>query len=689
MYNIKTMLAGAALLAIPALGSANGVNVDIQGGQGATYNGKAAAPLAGTVWNAFEFNDTMEALRDDQGNATDVSIWLEGNPGEWAYGNSNSLMEDYTYSNARWANNTGERFTLFSNTADGGSGLQINGDQAFDIYIYTMGDTAGQHATFQLNHSAGTTLKTATGDGPFDGTFTEGVNYVKFNGVKAKPYADGYEFEFFWGHDGSGVAVINGIQLVPVEAGGPTEETVDAAALSAVAPLLSVSSVTETGKVTWVTSIASQPWTKMPNPALKTSAEAPVLFVDPSRTYQTIDGFGGAFNELGWVALGKASESDAQQAIEALFGAEGCDFNLARIPIGASDFALDYYSLDDIPEDYELTAFSIDRDRKHLLPYVKAAMAVRPELQCWASPWTPPEWMKDNNFYSAGSLRWEPTILETYANYFIRWIEAYRGEGVNIYAVTPQNEPNIPNPYTTCIWTGAQLAEFIGDYLGPALEQYDNDVELWLGINGDPPHDGHNINDRVKTVMDDSKASSYLTGIGFQYDSANQIAVAHELYPNKKLMQTESVCFNGDNSWGQAMELYRLMQRYIDGGANAYFAWNMVLNETGNSSWNWRQNALITVNQRSGKVTYNGEYYVYKHFSHFVKPGAKRILSTGWWGDKIAFKNLDGSIVVIVANSSGDDFDTSIAFGGVDGKDTIKVQIPAHSVNTFVVPPEA
>jgi glucosylceramidase len=446
-------------------------------------------------------------------------------------------------------------------------------------------------------------------------------------------------------------------------------------------------SVAHGAQVEWVCSTEKQPWQEMPAPVLKAAEAPPVVFMKPSRTFQTIDGFGGSFNELGWTALSKAPEAVQKKVLEALFGDEGCAFTLARIPIGASDFALGYYSLDDTPEDYALEHFSIERDRKHLLPYIKAAMEVRPDLQCWASPWTPPEWMKDNNFYSKGSLRWEPKVLNTFADYFSKWITAYRAEGVNLYAVSPQNEPNIDNNYTTCLWTGDQLAEFIGDYLGPTLKKQNKPIELWVGFNGDPIHGGENINDRLISVLEDPEANTVLTGIAYQYDSKNQIAEAYELYPDKKLMQSESKCFNGANSWGQALELYGLMKQYLDGGANQYFAWNMILNETGKSSWDWAQNALITVDQNSGEVTYNGEFYVYIHFGHFVKPGAKRIATTGWWSDRIAFQNPDGSIVLVLANSSNNAYETSITCADLSGNNTFSVNAPARSVNTFVLRP--
>ena len=225
-----------SMLVAPVVGLGNGINVDIQGaasgGPGynlnvGTYSNAAAGPLSGTVWNAFEFNNTLgTSLLDDQGNATDVSVWLQSNPGEWSYSNTNTLMGDYTFSGSEWTTNGGERFTLFSNIADGGGGLQLSGAQAFDVYIYTMGDAASQHATFQLNHAGGTSVLSATGDGPFRGTFEEGNNYVKFPGVVPQAYYNsesdnGYEFEFWWGHDGSGTAALNGFQVVPVGSDPP------------------------------------------------------------------------------------------------------------------------------------------------------------------------------------------------------------------------------------------------------------------------------------------------------------------------------------------------------------------------------------------------------------------------------------------------------------------------------------
>jgi len=356
--------------------------------------------------------------------------------------------------------------------------------------------------------------------------------------------------------------------------------------------------------VNWISSTAEQPWQQMPSPQIESGSPdaPPQVRVAPRKTYQTIDGFGGCFNELGWVALGNTSQTNREQILSALFGNDGCAFTLARLPIGASDFAIDAYSLDDTPGDLELKNFSIARDQKQLIPYVKAAMAVRPSLRCWGSPWSPPAWMKTNTNYSKGSIKWEPAILHSYATYLARWVEAYREAGINIYAVFPQNEPNILSAYPSCLWTGPQLREFIADYFGPTLRDRKTNVELWLGtLNGDSPNDGNNANDRLITVLEDPKAGAFITGISFQYDRRNLIGSASELYPDKKLMQSETECNRGDNSWADAQKLYGFMTHYLENNAGSYFAWNMVLDDGGMSTWNWRQNALITIDRATGK----------------------------------------------------------------------------------------
>ena len=435
--------------------------------------------------------------------------------------------------------------------------------------------------------------------------------------------------------------------------------------------------------VVGVSTTAENPWRNITQleSAVASTSESPVLRIWPDKTFQTMDGFGGCFNELGWEALLKTNAEGRKEILTALFSEEGSAFNLARIPIGASDFALSSYSLAETPGDLELKSFSLERDKKHLIPYIRAAQAIRPDLRSWASPWSPPAWMKTNNHYAEGSIKGEPSNLESYANYLATWVESYKKMGIPIYALSPQNEPNISSKYPSCVWTPDQLREFFGEYLGPVFQKRNVGVELWLGLNGDPPNQGSNPNARLITVMEDPKASPFIKGIAFQYDKETQIKTAYELYPDRRLLQSETSCNGGENSWKDAERLFWLMKTYIENGAGSYFAWNMVLNETGMSTWNWKQNALITVDQHSGKITYNGEYYVMRHFSHYVKPGAKRIYDTGSWRDRITFINPDGSIVLIVSNPSNRNSFLSVQVGDK----VFKTSMEAHSINTYLI----
>jgi len=437
-----------------------------------------------------------------------------------------------------------------------------------------------------------------------------------------------------------------------------------------------------TAEVKWISSTAASPWQDMAAPAWSAAEDErpPEIRIDPRRTFQTIDGFGGCFNELGWRALSALSDEERSRVMAALFGDDGCAFTLARLPIGASDFAFDWYSLDDTPGDLALEHFSVERDGNALLPFVKAAMRVRRDLKCWGSAWSPPAWMKTNNQYNGGSIRWEPDVLRAYANYLARWVEAYRAEGVNVFAVFTQNEPNVASKYPSCIWTGDQLRSFIAGDLGPTLRDRKTNVELWLGTL----NDGF-VNGRAITVLSDPAANTFVTGVSFQYDARASIASVAHLYPDKKLMQSETECNSGENSWADAQRLYGLMKHYLDRGANSYFMWNMVLDETGLSSWNWRQNAMMTVDRASKTVRFNGEYYVMRHFSEFVKPGAKRAIVSGVWGDQIGFVNPDGSIVLAIGNSSGKAMPVHICFANHADGDTLAVTLPAGSINTFVL----
>jgi len=157
------------------------------------------------------------------------------------------------------------------------------------------------------------------------------------------------------------------------------------------------------------------------------------------------------------------------------------------MPIGASDYAMDWYSLNDHPGDLGMRSFSLVRDRQYLIPYIKAALSINPGLRIWGSPWCPPAWMKGNNHYTcqgqdnSSRLVWKPEILSAYAHYLSLYVQSYRREGIPIYAVHVQNEPHACQIFPSCLWSGEELRDFIRDYLAPCFRKDHLDAEIWLG----------------------------------------------------------------------------------------------------------------------------------------------------------------------------------------------------------------
>ena len=259
--------------------------------------------------------------------------------------------------------------------------------------------------------------------------------------------------------------------------------------------LLAVVSCQRAGKVEWVSTTFENPWQVMEAVEVDAPAEASVV-VDLQAVNQAVEGFGTCFNELGWTSLSELSETDRAAILQDLFTPAGMNLTMARMPVGANDFSVDFYSYDEVPGDLALEHFSIDRDRQRLIPFIRAAKAVNPALRIWASPWCPPEWMKVNRHYASRTAPFnglpkdretpegtdafilEPAYLQAYAQYFGKFIDAYKAEGIDIFMVMPQNEPNSDQVFPSCTWTPDGLVSFL-KYLEP--EMASRDVDVYLG----------------------------------------------------------------------------------------------------------------------------------------------------------------------------------------------------------------
>jgi glucosylceramidase len=419
------------------------------------------------------------------------------------------------------------------------------------------------------------------------------------------------------------------------------------------------------------------PETATPITAKATSATS--VDIDTLTRYQTIDGFGGCFNELSWKALLTLSAASRDTVIRSLFDTvAGCKFNVCRMPIGASDYARDWYSLNENYNDTLMTKISIARDSGYLLQYIKAAMKYRPDLKMWASPWCPPKWMKDNNAYlNGGFITWTPTILNAYTLYLEKAIRLYRDQGLNLFALSFQNESKMRPNYPGCEWTQTQHRDFIKSYLGPRFTTSKLICEIWT-----PTMNCDDIT-YFDAMLADPYCAAKITTICYQWDGKNVIDAVNAKYPNKfKTYQTETECGDGTNLWSYAVDpTFRYMKYYFDRKANAYMQWNMVLEKGGWSGWNWQQNAMISIDTVTKKVVYNPQYYVAKHFSYYVKANAKKIKSSGSFADNVVFRNPDGSIIAVLSNSTTSAKTVAVSFG----TQMINVSMPQNSFATAVI----
>ena len=412
---------------------------------------------------------------------------------------------------------------------------------------------------------------------------------------------------------------------------------------------------------------------------------------------QTIDGFGACFNELGWTSLSALEDKDREAIIRELFApGVGLNFKICRTPVGANDFSRDWYSYDETPEDFALEHFSISNDLETLVPFIKSALKYQPELKLWASAWSPPTWMKYNRHYAGDmsepdmppnglkpeQLAWEGTdqfiqedrYFTTYSAYFARFIQEYSRQGINISMVMPQNEFNSPQPFPSCPWTAEGLARFIS-FLGPELQKLN--VDLFFGTMERP-------NEKlVDVALLDPKAGKYIKGAGFQWAGKRAIVGIHRRYPNLKLYQTEQECGDGTNDWRYCRYAWTLLKRFLENGVSAYHYWNIALKEGGISRWGWAQNSLVTINTVARTYKYNYEFYLLKHLSHFVKPGARRLdtFTLTGYENLLAFANPDETVVILMQNDLGQALPIRIKVG----EKVIGATLEADSFNTFIL----
>ncbi len=409
------------------------------------------------------------------------------------------------------------------------------------------------------------------------------------------------------------------------------------------------------------------------------------LNINKEKKFQKVLGFGGAFTEAAALTFSKLSKVNQKRIIKAYFDqSEGLRYNLGRVAIHSCDFALENYTYVD-KNDLDLSTFSIERDFKWVIPMIKEAEKVRgTDIALLASPWSPPAWMKSNNSMNHGG-ELLPAYHQVWANYFVKFLESYHQAGLNVFAVSVQNEPAAKQVWDSCLYTAEQERDFVKYYLGPTIANSafkDTNIIIW-------DHNRDILVERTKVVYDDKDASQYVWGAGVHWyvsEAFENLTKVHKMYPEKHILFTEG-CIEGGvrlNDFTSGERYARNMIGDFSHYCEGYIDWNLVLDETGgpNHVGNFCDAPIIGDTQND-QIIINSSYYAIGHFSKFVDPGAYRIESTSDhpFVKQVTFENPNGDIVVVLQNESEED--TTLTLKIRASSDTIKIK--RRSIVTLIL----
>jgi glucosylceramidase len=412
--------------------------------------------------------------------------------------------------------------------------------------------------------------------------------------------------------------------------------------------------------------------------------DMPSITMDAGTRFQTIEGFGGAFTEAAAVTLYKMPPDKQAEILKAYFDPQGGNgYTLCRTHINSCDFSLGNYAYDEVDGDVAFTHFSIDRDRQALIPMIKAAKAVAGgALKLFASPWSPPAWMKTNGEMNHGG-KLKPECRDAWARYYCRFIREYEKEGISIWGLSVQNEPLAIQTWDSCIYTGEEERDFVRDYLGPTLEcEGLGNVHLIIW-----DHNRDLVYERAKVVLDDPAAARYVWGTGFHWyvtDCFDNVQRVHDAYPDKHLLFTEGCQEGGPHlgEWAVGERYARSIVNDLNRWTVGWVDWNLVLDEIGgpNHVGNYCS-APIIADTRTGEVLYQSSYNYIGHFSRYIRPGAQRIIAVPTCDEleTTAFLNPDGQIAIVVLNRTEKDVPFTLKFAGRIAFS----ESPAHSIQTY------
>lgn len=406
-----------------------------------------------------------------------------------------------------------------------------------------------------------------------------------------------------------------------------------------------------------------------------------LISVFPDIEYQEIKGFGGAFTEAASNTLDKLSPENREKILKLYFDEnDGIGYNFGRVHINSCDFSLENYTYVD-EGDEALTTFDISRDEKSIIPMIKDAMKHSKDITLFASPWSPPAYMKTNGQMNLGG-KLKPEYAELWSQYFVKFIEEYKKRGIDISAVSVQNEPKATQQWDSCVYTAEEERDFVKNHLGKKMQDIGVKILFW-------DHNKERVIERANVMLDDPDAEKYIYGIAFHWysgDHFEQLEMFKKLYPNKDMVFSEGCyeyCLGSSDTVKIGEKYAHDMIGNFNNYCNVFCDWNLILDEKGgpNHVGNFCDSPIMA-DTKNDKVYIHDSYYYIGHFSKFVKKGAKRIGSSKWTADidTVSFKNPDGSVVSIVLNTK--DYDRPFCFA-INGE-MIEAKAEAHSISTYV-----
>jgi glucosylceramidase len=426
--------------------------------------------------------------------------------------------------------------------------------------------------------------------------------------------------------------------------------------------------------------------------ALKQPLETQIcVFVVPEKKFQTYLGIGGAITDASAEVFAKLSADKQKEFLQAYYSKKnGIGYSIIRTTIHSSDFSSGSYTYVD-EGDKALTSFNVSHDMQYRVPLIKKALqAADRKITLYASPWSPPAFMKtNNNMLRGGKLK--PEFYDAWANYYVKFINTYQKLGIPVWGLTVQNEPMATQTWESCIYTAEEERDFLKNHLGPTLKKAglgDKKIIVW-------DHNRDLMTQRASTILEDKEAAKYVWGIGFHWyenwsggePMFENVGKVNEMYPDVNLIFTEGCVekFNAEKYqfWPNAERYGRSIINDFNNGTVGWTDWNILLDETGgpNHVGNFCF-APVHADTKTGELVYTPSYYYIGHFSKFIEKGAKRISSVSSRSQLLttSFSNPDGKIVTVVMNQS----DLPVKYYLAIDQNAAEVSIQPHAIQTLV-----